>query len=174
MPYQTPSASQYTMIKRLQTNITGKAALDPTKLRAPSAFGGYFAGLSLAALPPNAITSNKFIQRSQPADPSIIDLDFYGDSRINDVNVPLSRIFRFRFKNLDYYDNVDYIRFRIDSYDFTGSTASIEGITITDEDIESGQYDLFFDSNQLTENTIITITLPTPISQFRDIRARES
>jgi hypothetical protein len=176
MPYRTPDASSYTMIKRLQTDISGQNVQGPYKFKAPPlTYGGYFAGLAnIKSLPVNALLSNKFIQPSQPSGASVIDVDFLGDDNVSNLNVSLSTTFNFRFKNLVNYDDVNVIGFNIDSYDFTGSTASIEGITITNEDTSSiARYFVYFDPNQLTENTIITITLPSSVSSFDSIFATQ-
>ena len=61
MPYSTPSASQYIQIRRLQSGINGKSAsTKPSSKRANDTYEGY-AGTALTTLPPNALTSNKFI-----------------------------------------------------------------------------------------------------------------
>jgi len=64
MPYQTASASQYTMIKRLQAGLNGKTSnTKPANKKGgadPLSYDGY-AGYSIPVLPPNAVTSNKFI-----------------------------------------------------------------------------------------------------------------
>jgi hypothetical protein len=67
MPYQTASASQYTMIKRLQAGLSGKVGnTKPANKQGnadPLSYDGY-AGYSIPVLPPNALISNKFITSS--------------------------------------------------------------------------------------------------------------
>lgn len=57
----TPDASQYTQIKRLIVDQTGRTSLNPTKFRAPFFYGGYgFVQGIETKFGPNALLSNKF------------------------------------------------------------------------------------------------------------------
>lgn len=65
MPYQTPSASQFIQIKRLQSTQTANVNTDPLKFRVPNRFDGYHQGIE-TKFGGNALLSNKFIQPSAP------------------------------------------------------------------------------------------------------------
>ena len=74
MPYSTPSASQYIQIKRLQTGINGKASNSKSSNKKGSinhyAYDGY-SGFGINRLPPNVLTSNKFLQHANVETPKV-------------------------------------------------------------------------------------------------------
>jgi hypothetical protein len=61
MPYQTPSAGQYTQIKRLQSNQTAYVNESPLKFRAPNSYSVYQSGIQ-SKFGDNVLESNKFLQ----------------------------------------------------------------------------------------------------------------
>jgi hypothetical protein len=63
MPYQTPSASQYTQLKRGQASQTANLNADPLKFRAPNSYSVRQQGIN-TKFGSNALVSSKFVKPS--------------------------------------------------------------------------------------------------------------
>ena len=72
----TPDASQFTEIKRYQSNINTSLAVNPLKFRVPSFYGGYRPNYSIGFLPPNALLSNKLLPPPPPPPPLPPNINF--------------------------------------------------------------------------------------------------
>ena len=68
MPYQAPSASQFTQIKRLQSTQTANASADLLKFRAPYPYSRVQPGVS-AKFGRNVLASNKFLVEVEETGP---------------------------------------------------------------------------------------------------------
>lgn len=127
------------MIKRLQTNISGKEGQGQYKFKAPPlTYGGYYAGMRIAGLPPNALLSNKFIEPPSPPGPSVIELDFAeGSYYPAPVTIsPPSSVINFRFIKVGgLMSGPTTIVFSDPSYDFTGTTMVMTDPTINAAEI---------------------------------------
>lgn len=158
------------MIKRLQTNITGRATIDPTKLRAPSAYGGYFAGLTLDGLPPNAIESNKFIQPEVPAGPTVVEVNFLGEMSFSSgVSFPSATTVTFHFVNVGSVATNNSLYFQLSNYDFNSSTLVITsppGYSLSVIASVGAVYFVNGSNFSVSPEWLVTLTVPTPISQL--------
>lgn len=59
MPYQTPSASQFIQLKRLQSSQTANKNINPLQVRIVNPYNGYQHGIT-SKFGNNALLSNKF------------------------------------------------------------------------------------------------------------------